>query len=82
MYFTYIIRSISYPRKTYIGFTTNIENRLKYHNQGRVPSTKNFVPWKVEFYAAFSDRLSAMRFEQYLKSASGKAFSSKHFGIR
>jgi predicted GIY-YIG superfamily endonuclease len=79
MYFTYIIRSITNPEKTYIGFTANIEERLKSHNLGKTSYTKHYIPWKLEFYAAFPDKSTAMNFEKYLKTGSGKAFSKRHF---
>ena len=81
MYFTYIIRSVSNPEKTYIGFTSNIEERLKSHNLGKTSYTKHYIPWKLEFYAAFPNKSPAMNFEKYLKSGSGKAFAAKHFHI-
>lgn len=79
MYFTYIIRSISNPEKTYIGFTANIEERLKAHNQGKSSHTRKYIPWEISFYAAFPDKIKAMDFEKYLKTGSGKAFSKRHF---
>ena len=82
MFFTYIITSISIPSKTYIGFTSNIKERLKSHNQGKSSYTKKYVPWKLTFYAGFPEKAIAMDFERYLKSRSGKAFASKHFKIK
>ncbi|PIR43937.1 hypothetical protein COV24_00040 [candidate division WWE3 bacterium CG10_big_fil_rev_8_21_14_0_10_32_10] len=34
MYYTYILRSIKYPKETYIGKTPNLKARLKKHNEG------------------------------------------------
>ena len=82
MFYTYIITSISIPTKTYIGFTSNIEERLKSHNLGKSSYTKKYRPWRLTFSAAFPDKLIAMDFEKYLKSGSGKAFASKHFKIK
>jgi putative endonuclease len=39
------------------------------------------LPWKLKFYAAFETVELAQRFEQYLKSGSGHAFSKRHFGL-
>jgi predicted GIY-YIG superfamily endonuclease len=39
----------------------------------------HYIPWKLEFYAAFPNKSMAMNFEKYLKSGSGKAFSKRHF---
>jgi len=78
MYYVYIIRSIHYPEKIYIGFTEDIEARIHHHNTGASPHTAKFRPWKFELYIAFSCRDKALAFERYLKSGSGRAFSRKH----
>ncbi len=77
MYYTYIIRSISYPDKTYIGFSKNLKQRINEHNQGKSKYTAHFKPWKLIFYSAFDTKEKAINFEKYLKSNSGKAFASK-----
>jgi len=77
MYYTYIIRSTIFPEKTYIGYSENLKQRLQYHNEGRCKYTSHFKPWKLIFYAAFETKQKAMDFEKYLKSHSGKAFTSK-----
>ena len=77
MYFVYILRSISYPDQTYVGFTENVDARIKKHNEGGNVSTAKQRPWKLVFYCAFEDKSRALAFETYLKSHSGKAFSAK-----
>lgn len=49
------------------------------HNNGNVPSTSLYKPWKVEVYIFFTDRKKAYRFERYLKGGSGIAFARRHF---
>lgn len=80
-YYVYILQSISEPAQKYIGFSENIRTRLFDHNNGRSVHTASFRPWKLKAYFAFDDKLTALNFEQYLKSSSGRAFSRKHFGI-
>ena len=77
MHYTYIIRSTSFPDKTYIGSTSELKARLSYHNAGRSPHTSKYAPWKIEFYAAFPNKYKALEFEAYLKSHSGKAFAKE-----
>jgi len=77
MYYTYILSSEDDKAKKYYGFTTNLKERIEYHNAGKVTSTKNFRPWKITFYAAFTNKETALAFEGYLKTASGKAFANK-----
>ena len=79
MYYVYVLQSESFPKQHYYGFTTDVASRIEAHNQGRVPSTVRYRPWKLLSYTAFPDKGLALRFEAYLKSGSGRAFVKKHF---
>jgi putative endonuclease len=35
------------------------------------------MPWRLVSYLAFSERATAIAFERYLKTASGRAFADK-----
>lgn len=61
----------------YVGATDELRERLKYHNDGKVPHTSRHRPWRLKTYIAFSDASQAWAFERYLKSASGRAFARK-----
>ena len=80
-HFVYIIQSIDYPNKKYVGHTNNIKKRLLEHNSGSKNSefTKKYKPWKLLFYCAFNNNEKAVAFEKYLKSGSGRAFTNKRF---
>ncbi|MBN2015510.1 GIY-YIG nuclease family protein [Candidatus Dojkabacteria bacterium] len=77
MYYVYILRSEALPEQIYVGFTSDLDKRLKEHNEGLSKHTSKFRPWKVETYIAFSDRKLALKFEKYLKVGSGNAFMKK-----
>ena len=77
MFYVYILQSINAPDKTYIGFTTNIVDRVAAHNNGQSMYTSHFKPWQLRTYMAFDSEQRARDFEKYLKSSSGKAFSHK-----
>ena len=79
MYYVYLLRSISNPDQTYIGFTEDPKTRLAAHNHGQSSHTAKFKPWELIIYLAFRDRSKALSFEKYLKSYSGKAFANKRF---
>ncbi len=79
MHYTYILKSIPNPDQSYIGYTSNLKQRLEDHNSGKSSHTSKFNPWSLEFYCAFNDKYKALEFEKYLKSNSGKAFAKKHF---
>lgn len=78
-FYVYILRSEADESKHYVGYTQNLEKRLKKHNEGGCTHTKKYKPWKIETAIAFTDKEKALSFEKYLKSHSGRAFSRKHF---
>jgi putative endonuclease len=77
MYYVYRIQSLKFKDQSYTGFSSNLKERLAKHNAGGNKSTAPFRPWKLVFYAAFEDKQSALNFEMYLKTGSGKAFANK-----
>jgi putative endonuclease len=62
----------------YVGCSSSLEDRLARHNSGNVSYTKTRLPVKLIFYAAFPDKYKAFKFEKYLKSGSGRAFTNRH----
>ena len=79
MFYTYILRSINHPDQRYIGSTAILRKRIAAHNDGRVPHTAKYRPWKLETYIAFETEERARAFEIYLKSGSGHVFAKRHF---
>ena len=79
MHYTYILKSISTPSQIYIGFTSDLKQRLIDHNSGKSPHTNKFKPWQLDFYCAFNVQEKAIDFEKYLKSGSGRSFAKNHF---
>jgi len=75
--YVYLIQSIPIPSQRYVGITSDLDNRLTAHNEGRSPHTANYKPWKLVTYVAFSNEEKALAFEKYLKSGSGRAFAEK-----
>ncbi|MBR2625560.1 MAG: GIY-YIG nuclease family protein [Lentisphaeria bacterium] len=63
----------------YTGVTEDLAARLAKHNEGGVPHTAPFKPWKLEVYFAFETKEKAAAFEAYLKTGSGHAFAKRHF---
>jgi len=53
MYFVYLLSSQVKPSQIHIGSTNNLERRLQQHNQGKVFSTKPFLPWDLVYYEAY-----------------------------
>jgi putative endonuclease len=44
MHYVYLIRSIAVPAQTYIGFTTDLKQRMASHNSGGSKHTAKFRP--------------------------------------
>jgi putative endonuclease len=79
MYYVYLLRSLKNPFKTYVGYTTNVDQRVETHNAGGSPHTKQDRPWKLVVYVAFDLEEKAVEFEKYIKVGSGHAFAKKRF---
>jgi putative endonuclease len=72
-YYVYaIISLIDY--RIYVGISNNISVRLKYHNSGKVFSTKGYRPWKLFYKEFVGNRKYAREREKYLKSGYGKEY--------
>ena len=77
--YVYVLQSEKDPTRHYTGMTSDLEARLTKHNQGGVPHTAIYRPWKIRTAIAFHQRARAAAFETYLKSHSGRVFASRHF---
>ena len=78
--FVYVLRSLSDPHRHYVGLTSDVDERVAWHNAGRSFHTAKYQPWKLIVSVEFADQDVAARFERYLKSGSGRAFAKRHFG--
>lgn len=63
--------------KYYVGFSENLKNRIRNHEQHTVKTTKS-EKYDLAWYSAFKNKATALKFEKYLKSGSGFAFRNKH----
>ncbi len=76
MYFVYVLLSQN-DGNYYIGFTSNIENRIKKHNSGSVLSTKYRRPLELIYYEAYVEERDALGREKFLKSGPGHRYLKK-----
>ena len=79
MFYVYYLKSNSFPNKTYIGYTSNLKQRLEDHNTGKSIFTKDFKPWTLIGFLGFDEELKALRFERHLKSNAGRVFLRRYF---
>jgi predicted GIY-YIG superfamily endonuclease len=75
----YVLRNASPTPQFYVGLTSDAHARLADHNSGRCPHTASRRPWLLHVVMEFSNEQTALRFERYLKSGSGRAFAKRHF---
>ena len=71
MFYVYVIKSRK-DDKCYIGSTNDLKQRIKYHNDGKVFSTKYRRPLMLIYYEAFRSEKDAGQRERKLKNY-GKA---------
>ena len=71
MHVVYVLKSEK-DGNLYIGCTGDIKERLKYHNEGKVRSTRNRRPLILIFKEEYLDKYQAYNMERYYKSAKGK----------
>ena len=74
MFTVYVLYSEKY-NKIYIGYTSNIEQRLLSHNELETKGyTSKFRPWRLIYTEVFSEKSEAMKREKQLKTAKGREF--------
>jgi putative endonuclease len=74
MFTVYVLHSKT-SDKIYIGFSSNVEERLRWHNElSKKGWTKSFRPWNIIYTETFSEKPEAMKREKELKSSRGRTF--------
>ncbi len=74
MFTVYALYSPTY-NKIYIGFTSNLDERLKSHNKlAKKGYTVRYRPWALIYSEVFDAKKEAMTREKQLKSAKGREF--------
>ena len=67
MYYVYILRSLKFENKIYIGYTSDLKKRLKEHNSGKNYTTRRILPVELVYYEAFRAKIDAQNRERKLK---------------
>ena len=67
-YYVYMLVCISSVKKrTYVGFTNNLKNRLKNHNSNKGAKYTKGNKWKIIYKKNFLSKKKAMSYEYILK---------------
>jgi putative endonuclease len=73
-HYVYILQSLK-DNQYYIGETSNVVERLAFHNSGKQRSTKSRIPFRSVLVEEYPDRKEALKREKQIKSwKGGQAF--------
>ncbi len=78
MYYVYILKSKEYKR-SYVGFTSNINLRLEEHNSGKSFYTRRYKPWIIIYKEEFKSEKEAINREKFYKTRNGRKELKKIF---
>ena len=69
IFYVYMLKSVNNKIiKTYVGYTNNLNLRLKKHNSGIGAKATRGFRWKIIYKKKFYDKRLAMSFEYKLKN--------------
>ena len=67
-FYVYLIKTIgTCKNKTYVGYTNNLQNRLKLHNTNKGAKSTKGYKWELIFKKKFLSKSKAMSYEYKLK---------------
>lgn len=72
-FYTYVLKS-NIDGKLYVGWTNDLQNRMKKHNNGEVISTKDRRPLSLVYFESCLDKNKAIKREKYFKTGFGRRF--------
>ena len=64
-----------FKKKTYVGYTINLENRLSKHNSSKGAKATRGYKWKIIFSKKFKSKTKALSYEYFLKKDRKKRLS-------
>ncbi|WP_372949967.1 GIY-YIG nuclease family protein [Mariniphaga sp.] len=74
MKFTVYILESELDESFYIGYSSNLEQRMQYHNSGKSRYTSKKMPWKLVYSESFDSRTEALKREKFLKKQRNREF--------
>ena len=68
VYYVYLIKTLeNYPKKSYVGYTNDLNKRLLNHNTNRGAKSTRGYKWKLIYKKRFYSKSKALSFEYKLK---------------
>tara|TARA_Y100001958_G_C20677904_1_gene194107 strand:+ start:25 stop:288 length:264 start_codon:yes stop_codon:yes gene_type:complete len=68
VFYVYLIKSLdNYKKKTYVGYTNDVDNRLLQHNRNLGAKSTKGYKWELVYKRKFNSKSKALSFEYKLK---------------
>jgi Predicted endonuclease containing a URI domain len=67
-YYVYMLKSKGKKSITYVGYTNNLNKRIKLHNQGKGAKFTRGREWKLIYKECFQSKSKAISREYYIKN--------------
>ena len=68
VYYVYLIKTLKgYLKKSYVGYTNNLDNRIAKHNNNLGAKSTKGYKWEIVFKKKFNSKCKALSFEYNLK---------------
>ena len=67
MYYVYVLKSLGLKDKIYIGYTSDLNKRLKEHITGKNYTTARILPVELVYYEVYKSKMDAQNREKQLK---------------
>jgi len=78
LYFVYVLRNAQ--GRLYVGFTSDLESRVRQHQEGEGGWTHTRGPWELVHFEGFTTRAEALRRERSLKHGRTNQGLRQRFG--
>lgn len=79
MFYVYILQSLQ-DNSYYIGYTGDLDRRLKKHNTSCAGYTSTKKPWTIVYSEFFDNKRDAIMREKFLKKQKSKVFIESLIG--
>jgi len=81
MYYVYILKSLK-NSKYYTGSTSNLEQRIKEHNYGKIKSTRNIRPLEIVYFEEVTTNSDARKRENQIKRQKSRKYIESLIKLR
>ncbi len=80
MFYVYLLQSESHQDQRYTGYSSDVKQRLRKHNEGASIHTAKYRPWRLVAYFAFEDERKAREFEFISKQVQARRLPTNASG--